>query len=304
MDKWTVLFFLLFLDTAVCWAENYQLQNMSKLFTKYSEYCGSDSLCSATDKKRHSIITEHHKCPSCSCSEGCDYLRNCCLDESYTSCVPTTIPINHFGVQMVSFCPRTHDTKYENCLQLVTEYNFLTNLPVYSLHTNKTYVNAKCSRCHGDNETIPWRYYISCPGINIDIDHYTDGELLWYNMMKNGCTLTLTPPVNTFQRHCEVNALIRTCNTTRYWDVYDEEIKVACEYYRKPYGLFENIFCFLCNTGKNQRNGLLLKKTESKEKSKLFKSVYNSTNGLMANNGKRKKKFCSVFFSLPTSIAL
>lgn len=139
MDKWTVLFFLWFSGTAVCWTKDFQLQNMSKLFTKYSEYCGSDSLCSATDKRRHSIKTERHKCPSCSCSEECDYLRNCCLDESYTSCVPTTVSVNHFvdknGVQMVSFCPGTHDIEYESCLQLFTEYNFLTNIPVYSLHT-------------------------------------------------------------------------------------------------------------------------------------------------------------------------
>lgn len=295
MDKWTVLFFLWFSGTAVCWTKDFQLQNMLKLFTKYSEYCGSDSLCSATDKRRHSIKTEHHKCPSCSCSEECDYLRNCCLDESYTSCVPTTVSVNHFvdknGVQMVSFCPGTHDIEYESCLQLFTEYNFLTNIPVYSLHTNKTYVNAKCSKCHGDNDIIPWRYYISCPGINIDIDDYTDGSSLWYNGMENGCTLTLTPPVNTFQRHCEVNVLIRTCNITGNWDVYDKEIEDACAYYRKPYELYENIFCFLCNTGKNQRNGLLLKKSGSKEKYMLYESVYNSTNDFIARNGKRKNSY-------------
>lgn len=146
---------------------------------------------------------------------------------------------------------------------------------MYSSVTNRTYANTNCSKCHGENETISLTYYIDCPNeeIEIIINDYTDAPSLWNSMVQNDCTLTLTPPVHTFQRDCEVNPLIRTCNITGDWDVYDKEIEDSCTYYRKPYTFYQNIFCFLCNTGKKQRK--VLKLLESKKTHMAFESKYN-----------------------------
>lgn len=109
----------------------------------------------------------------------------------------------------------------------------------------------------------------------MDIDDYTDAPSLWNGTMQSGCFLTWTPTGNTFQRHCEVESLIRTCNITGVWDEYDIEIKDACENFQKPYKFYQNVICFLCNTGKEQRK--VLKLTESNKTAKSSESNYNTS---------------------------
>lgn len=280
MDYMIVLIFLTVSNTVYCM--NKYVHNMSGLILKYSEYCGSEPLCSTMDDKSHPQISktrDFHNCLSCSCSKYCDLSRNCCLDESYSTCIPSMIPRNILNqdqsYQMVSSCPDL----YEICLQPITKNNFLDQIPVYSFVTNRTYANINCSNCHGENETISWTYYIDCPYEEMDIDDYTDTPSLWNDILQNGCTLTFTPPLNIFQRDCEMNSLISTCNITGNWDVYDKEIKDACADYRKPYKFYQNVFCFLCNTGKEQRK--VLKLTESNKTPISFESKYNISSYLM-----------------------
>ncbi|XP_019918392.3 uncharacterized protein [Magallana gigas] len=283
MDYMIVFIFLNVLNTACCMNE--YVHNMSRLISKYLEYCGSESICSKMDEKGNLQISKtsnFHDCLSCSCSEYCDFNRNCCLDESYSTCVQSMIPWSIFNqdqsYKMVSSCPDL----YEICLQPITGTNFLHQIPVYSFVTNKTYANVNCSKCHGENETVSWAYYIECPYKEIDIDDYTDAPSLWNGMMYSSCALKLTPPVNTFQRHCEVTSLVSTCNITGDWDVYDKEIQDACKHYQKPYKFYQNVFCFLCNTGKEQRK--VLKRTESNKTPMSFEREYNIPSYLMNYN--------------------
>lgn len=192
--------------------------------------------------------------------------------------IPWSIFNQDQSYKMVSSCPDL----YEICLQPISVTNFLHQIPVYSFVTNKTYANVNCSKCHGENETVSWAYYIDCPYEEIDIDDYTDAPSLWNGMMYSSCALKLTPPVNTFQRHCEMNSLVRTCNITGDWDVYDKEIKDACEHYQKPYKFYQNVFCFLCNTGKEQRK--VLKLTESNKTPMSFERKYNISSYLTNYN--------------------
>lgn len=122
------------------------------------------SLCSTIDEKSHSKIhnsCDSHKCPSCFCpSCFCSYYCNvsliCCLDESYSTCIQSTIScmiVNQDkSYQMVSYCPNL----YEIYLQPITKNTFLDQIPVCSFVTNMTYANINYSKCHGEIETIPW----------------------------------------------------------------------------------------------------------------------------------------------------
>lgn len=125
-----VLLFLSVSNTA--YFINGYVHNMSKPIPKYLEYCGSEYLCSRLNENSFLKIPntrDSHKCPSCSCSEHCDLSRNCCVDESYSTCVQNTIPHNmsnqNKSYQMVSYCPNL----YEICLQPITENNFLYQIP-------------------------------------------------------------------------------------------------------------------------------------------------------------------------------
>ena len=158
-------------------------------------------------------------------------------------------------------------------------------VPVYSLKSNRTYVNNFCSACHGENETVPWKYYMSCPSRDEDSDDYTDSVFsilgLLLCVLQRGCSLTFTPPPNSFQQRCNMDSLIGRCNLTGYWDEKDEELLNACMQFKRPFGLYKNIFCFLCNTGRIQRRVLLSRNAFSDElqpfESKDSSFTYNVT---------------------------
>lgn len=272
MTTWDLFAIFCVSNTIMCWVQEVPI-DMAKLIAKYSEYCGEESLCSLTDWKRFpaDTNTNHSKfCPKCSCLDDCEENSNCCPDKTHSVCVQTKlrpfISEEENDMIMVSYCPQTYKVSYESCLKPIFRiYSMDEFVPVYSLKSNRTYVNNFCSACHGENETVPWKYYMSCPSRDKNFDDYTDSVLILAFVLQRRCSLTFTPPPNSFQQRCNMDSLIGRCNLTGYWDEKDEELLNACMQFKRPFGLYKNIFCFLCNTGRIQRRVLLSRNAFSDE---------------------------------------
>lgn len=257
------LFLLLCMTQTVdCWIG--RVQNKSNLVTKYVEVCGSEFLCPADNSRpsskngRSDLVTKN--CPQCFCNDECEVNRNCCPDKILsTTCVQTKLFVNkqYFIDEnqylMVSSCPVTDKDFYgRNCNFPIKQSNFLHQVPVYSPITNKTYVNIQCSKCNGEDEVIPWTYFISCPRKKVDLDVYSDAGHLWYGMQQNECAINYMPPLKSNPKRCRSLPVVAECNITGTWEQYDEDVLNACRQYRNQYGVFQNVFCFICNTESQQ----------------------------------------------------
>ena len=290
------LFLLLFsLHQIFCWN---QISNISNLLTTYEQHCGSDVLCS-TVKKAESFDISPRPCPLCFCTEDCEVDGNCCPDKFLTrTCVQSMFQfktqrfVGKHVYLMVSSCPkRISNLREDNCWVPINHTNFLNQVPVYSPRSNRTYINVQCSTCHGEDHVVPWRYYIECPRENVDLDFYTNVSHLWNDMQENNCTIDYIPPFDSTVLPCDKEpSLIGECNVTGHWEDYDEDILFACKQYRNQYGVFQNIFCYFCNTARIQRVPLFSKDTNfsfvkaNECASKIVKNTCVSNCNLCRNN--------------------
>lgn len=244
------------------------LENITDVIEYYSNFCGTNFLCS--DKEREesaNIIRDQSQsfCPSCSCSDDCHVTGNCCPDKALSSCVPTKYFVNNVGngdiyYNIVSYCPLTRDkTIAETCILPIDQTNFLAKTPVISKTTNVSYANKRCAECHGETDVIPWSYDIDCLHGMLDLSVYSDMTELWSGMQLNNCTIQFIPHFSDSPLPCNTESVIGECNITGIWDIYDKDLITACETYWIPYGAFQNVFCFLCNTGNDQRQQFTLR---------------------------------------------
>lgn len=244
--------------TVVCWV--FPMKNKLNLMTKYTEYCGSSSLCSDVDTA-YALPTENvsMNCPMCFCEDNCEVTSRCCADKSLSTCVQPVYSANEQNYveadrfMMVSICPQHKSLSSNSCLAAMDKNNFQHLAPVSSLKTNITYVNAQCSKCHGESEVIEWISSISCHYHELDLNVYSNIEDLWADMKEKNCIIEYFPPPESYPVPCETGSLIRECNFTGEWDAYDEDMETACKNHWNQFGIFQNIFCFLCNTHINQR---------------------------------------------------
>ncbi|XP_062569088.1 uncharacterized protein LOC134231182, partial [Saccostrea cucullata] len=237
--------------------------NMTNLLIQYTDYCGSDSVCSTMNMQSNSNTnySTANICPRCSCTQDCEINDQCCPDKSLSTCVKTTYLvkgqrfIGNDEFKMITFCPEENNRWPKNsCFVPIDETNFVQQMPVYSVITNRTYINIQCSKCHGEKEVIQWPFSFSCPFLKLNIYFYSDIGKLWNAIKRNNCTIEYSPLPGFHTIPCKKQSLIRECNITGYWDDYDADIENACKNYDTRYGLFQNVFCFLCNTGTEQRH--------------------------------------------------
>ncbi|XP_061175173.1 uncharacterized protein LOC133184227 isoform X2 [Saccostrea echinata] len=260
-----------------------RLYNMTNLLIQYTDYCGSDSVCSTMNIRTdfNSNYTPANICPLCSCTQDCEVNDECCLDKSLSTCVKTIYYVNgqrfigNDEFKMITFCPEENNTSSKvSCFVPIDETNFVQQMPVYSVITNRTYVNIQCSKCHGEKETIQWPFSISCPFLNLNLHFYSDLGKIWKDIKRYNCSIEFTPVAGSYTIPCKKQSMIKECNVTGYWDKYDEDVEIACRNYNIQYGLFQNVFCFLCNTGTKQRHN----KDKSIENVHIQQNIYQYTN--------------------------
>lgn len=78
----TWLVFLSLMHPVVSWG--FSLRNQRNLETRYSDYCGTKSLCSGENSTETNLSMD---CPECICTDDCEMLGRCCPDKSLSKCV-------------------------------------------------------------------------------------------------------------------------------------------------------------------------------------------------------------------------
>lgn len=241
--------------SVVCWIGKFK--NVSDVARQYIEFCGVNTLCSENngkDEMFENLIDEKFStiCPWCSCVKECFILGNCCPDISLSTCIQTKHQIHDLNNvsdafhNVLSRCPMENGvSEPKPCLFSFTLTNFRTQIPVTSMKTGISYASKTCAGCHGENQTVPWSFDVSCPNISIDPSVFSDFSELMSGMQERRCTVNLKPPYKA--QSCNKETVISKCNVTGLWNRRDEDLETACLNYWRPYGAFQNVFCFLCN---------------------------------------------------------
>lgn len=248
--------------STVAWISN--LVNQTKLETEYTDYCGTDSLCSLRNSSIDNIqeLYISMNCPQCSCDHDCEVSGKCCPDKTLSTCVQ---PIYSFtedilrstkspSYLMVSKCPQGDGQVQEDCSLNIEHNEFQHLAPVVSLKTGITYMNSKCSKCHGEDIVVKWAYSLSCVRSYLNLNTYSNVNDLLKDLREQRCSIDFHPPKWMYPVECREAVVISECNHTGEWDFYDKDIATACKDIWNPYGVFRNVFCFLCNTNVNKRN--------------------------------------------------
>lgn len=276
MKIWRFIHTACLFTSVVCWIGKFY--NVSDVSRQYIEFCGANTLCSENngeDEMIESMIEEEKFstiCPSCSCVKKCLILGNCCPDIALSTCIPTKHQIhdlnNYTDVfhNVVSRCPMENGvSEPKPCLFSFTLTNFQTQIPVTSTKTKISYASKTCAECHGENQiSVSWSFDVSCPDIPIDPSVFSDFSELMLGMQERRCTVNLQPPSNYKAQSCNKETTIGKCNVTGLWDRRDEDLETACLNYWRPFGAFQNVFCFLCNIDAVLREQFSLKQKVNK----------------------------------------
>lgn len=276
MKIWRFIHTACLFTSVVCWIGKFY--NVSDVSRQYIEFCGANTLCSENngeDEMIESMIEEEKFstiCPSCSCVKKCLILGNCCPDIALSTCIPTKHQIhdlnNYTDVfhNVVSRCPMENGvSEPKHCVFSFTLTNFQTQIPVTSTKTKISYASKTCAECHGENQiSVSWSFDVSCPDIPIDPSVFSDFSELMLGMQERRCTVNLQPPSNYKAQSCNKETTIGKCNVTGLWDRRDEDLETACLNYWRPFGAFQNVFCFLCNIDAVLREQFSLKQKVNK----------------------------------------
>lgn len=269
MKIWRFIHTACLFTSVVCWIGKFY--NVSDVSRQYIEFCGANTLCSENNGEDGMIENMMEKfstiCPSCSCVKECYMLGNCCPDIALSTCIPTKHQIhdlnNHTDVfhNVVSHCPMKNGvSEPKPCLFSFTLTNFQTQIPVTSRKTKISYASKTCAECHGENQiSVSWSFDVSCPEIPIDPSVFSDFSDLMLGMQERRCTVNLQPPSNYKAQSCNKETTIGECNVTGLWDRRDKDLETACLNYWRPFGAFQNVFCFLCNIDAGLREQFSLK---------------------------------------------
>lgn len=139
--------------------------------------------------------------------------------------------------------PKTKD-KCENARKF-TGWDII--IPVAETGTNTNfYQNVYCALCNNVPKAniVNWKVSLECSKSK----HLPSSMETLIDEVKAlpDCNIIYNPPFNISSQKC--NTKISECNTTGLWKTYDAVTEAACHAYTALYdGLYNNIFCFLCN---------------------------------------------------------
>lgn len=234
--------------------------NISTLLDAYTLTCGQ-RFCYNHNHNLPDTSRYNYLCPYCSCDPKCFYYGDCCFDMFLSlnvECTNVTI-ISYFEQESLSIledffimrtnCPDGVDIDIKNQCEgskNVTEQ--IQNLPVTSKETRFTYKNKFCAECYNDLNIENWSFGSICEDF-IDFNFMSSFDEIIQNAIIKKCKFGSFSK-NAYVRGCDKNRnidIISTCNVSGTWETYDPNIEWACVNYENFYGMFRNIFCYICN---------------------------------------------------------
>lgn len=233
------------------------------IFNVYTNLCGP-LLCKTAEIDQLTVnLTLPAICNNCFCSKDCIVSGTCCIDYAlklpdqvctddliYQYSVGSSNSIKR-SYKMVKSCP-TFFEDYETsnkCSNQTSYRDKITSLPVTSRVNHITYANVHCATCHLEEEIENWNVKFHCT-VETDFNSFTSVKEIFDAALINKCDLTAkvnSPDV--FIKECKYNPhiAIRSCNKTGTWLNQSDALEEACHGIDQPIGMFQNIFCYMCN---------------------------------------------------------
>ncbi|CAG2224216.1 unnamed protein product [Mytilus edulis] len=123
--------------------------------------------------------------------------------------------------------------------------------PMTSLNTHLTYDNIYCAQCNNDAQNLEsWYFDFQCK-MKINFNILSSVNEIANLAIQNNCTIITRPVYNhkSFIESCEDDpkGMISECNKTGTWLNGDNAILNACQSVDQPFGMFKNVFCYICN---------------------------------------------------------
>ncbi|KAL4216503.1 hypothetical protein ACF0H5_024226 [Mactra antiquata] len=255
-----------------------EVVNLGKSYCPYINFCNDKTV----------INSQLSCCTPCSCDVDCLIRYDCCPDAPIRGdlgplrqpiCtdafirndyyltrklmdVEDELPTFSYGMVITckngSLCP-TYTTNTSNIVALKD------SMLVVSTKDNLVYRNMYCAQCNNVYDYIKWKLaIIECES---DVTSIPYDDVMDY--AEESCVIASYPPsddyFDKFSCHGSTE-MISTCNETKEWDNYDEDIEKACHdlYSVLPfsqaisripgsrnfrYKLYRNVFCYICNHG-------------------------------------------------------
>lgn len=228
-----------------------QTPDLTTAFQQYVDACSSNRLCPTSSEVHPPLkynITLPSICPPCDCDERCILRGTCCPDKLFSgkavpSCVGVTIIGDHRReFYMVPAC-RDKDSCTDNSLEVR-----LKEVPVSSMATSYSYETKALAEKYENGATLlEWGIEFACNS-SMDFNFISKYSRLLESVQRENCSMRYSPSDMMKVHECSTtDNTISRCNRTGLWVKYDPGIDWACSNYYQHSGLFENIFCRLCN---------------------------------------------------------
>ena len=261
MDKIALVRLVIALLSSFCCSSSAARIESDAAISLYTHVCGTGKVCNIHDTnlsamERPAILD----CPVCHCDSQCLTRGDCCPDIWLNTCVDVMVlvasssPLAKTSFYVVNTCPHSTDNETaKKCHKdkMMTKDSLSINTPVTSRVTEKHYRNEFCAMCNNDTDWVQWGIKVDeCEDETFDVNLYSSIEALSDGVEKHQCNLGFDGD-SLGASSCSIKSQINQCNVTGLWDKYNSEIENACLGQYNLYGLFRNMFCYICNTGFN-----------------------------------------------------
>lgn len=240
--------FLLLLMSPVVFG---QTPDLTTAFQQYVDACSPNRICTTSSRVHPPLkynITLPSVCPLCDCDERCILRGTCCPDLLFSrKAVPSCVDVTIIGDDKRKFYMVPACREKDSCTDTSLEVR-LKNVPVSSIATSYSYETKALAEKYENGATLlEWGVEFVCNS-SVDFNFISKYSRLIESVQRENCSIRYSPSDMMKVQECSttVNTISR-CNMTGLWVNYDPGIDWACSNYYQHSGLFENIFCRLCN---------------------------------------------------------
>ncbi|XP_076102107.1 uncharacterized protein LOC143071586 [Mytilus galloprovincialis] len=204
-------------------------------------------------------------CGLCSCNNNCIKESNCCPEVMlhqpkricfdgiiYRPAMPYVKAKTYNKYKTVDECPHYSAADISiKCTKKRDVTERIMTTPMTSLNTHLTYDNIYCAQCNNDAQNLEsWYFDFQCK-MKINFNILSSVNEIANLAIQNNCTIITRPVYNhkSFIESCEDDpkGMISECNKTGTWLNGDNAILNACQSVDQPFGMFKNVFCYICN---------------------------------------------------------
>ena len=222
------------------------------VITEQLRYCPYSNMCTFSFNLTlpEGNVSAHLEC---SCSEGNSSRHKPCPDVLDSFGVILTEPFDCFPMylkdpkiepdddrllyKVIHRCPDS-DGNWQLCdTGEGRDRTFVDILPVTDRTSNMIYINMPCVLCNKvkNENLIVWDTTLSCDGREVH-EYTTDSEFISFTLQRPKCNLKFSLNERGERaKAMKYSSIIRKCNETRNWKVFDPFISSACLFYENYY---------------------------------------------------------------------